>query len=364
MKIVHVVCNPSTGVLSLMTSLISEQSKIKDSSFSLLVIYDKTINLKEVDSSFLNFNVRKVFSPLKINTIFYFLFYLISKLYTFFDNKDTFYHFHNAQMSAAFLNKKNKSNSLITIHGFPAYESFMSNKKSIIRTIHYLFFKRIVSKNISISSVDKLSLEKIKKCFDINLKNSVVIPNCCDLNLSENISNKSSDPIKFVFIGAMDDNKGIARVVKAFNSIDKNYEFHVFGSGQELYSLINNNVHNKRIFFYGNVQRSEILKLLPLFDVYISFSYTEGFSMSLIEALASGLSIITTDWGDVRHYISNNGYVIKREESELKECILNYLEKSYDALENMKRQSTNIFKQSLDPKIIADRYQMIYEKNK
>ncbi|PSD43909.1 hypothetical protein C7E23_09885 [Elizabethkingia anophelis] len=77
MKVIHVVCNPSTGVLSLITSLVAEQSKNKDVNFSLIVVYDKTINIKEVDSSFVNFDVEKIYSPIKINTIFLFFYFFI-----------------------------------------------------------------------------------------------------------------------------------------------------------------------------------------------------------------------------------------------------------------------------------------------
>ncbi|AQW97068.1 glycosyltransferase family 4 protein [Elizabethkingia anophelis] len=364
MKVIHVVCNPSTGVLSLITSLVAEQSKNKDVNFSLIVVYDKTINIKEVDSSFVNFDVEKIYSPIKINTIFYFLFFILSKFFTFFNQKDTFYHFHNAQMSAAFLNKKNKNNSLITIHGFPAYDSFMANKKSIVRRLHFLFFKRIVLKKLIVSSVDYVSLEKIKKCFGTDLTNSFVIPNCCNLNLPTVSSEEKRNTIKFVFIGAIDENKGISKIVDVFNKLIENYELHVFGSGEQLYSLIDNNVNNKKIFFYGNVQRSEVLKLLPLFDVYISFSHTEGFSMSFIEALASGLSVITTNWGDVRRYINNNGYVINRNEEDLEQHILRFFENDRTILNEMKDESIKIFQQNLSPLIVSDRYQIIYEKSK
>ena len=364
MEVIHVVCNPSTGVLSLITSLVAEQSKSKDVNFSLIVIYDKTINIKEVDSSFVNFDVKKIYSPLKINTIFYFLFFILSKFFTFFNQKNTFYHFHNAQMSAAFLNKKNRANSLITIHGFPAYDSFMVNEKSFVRRLHFLFFKRIILKKLIVSSVDYLSLEKIRKCFDIDLTHSFVIPNCCNLNLPEENSQEIQDIIKFVFIGAIDENKGISKIVDVFNKLDKNYELHIFGSGEQLYSLIDNNVNNKKIFLYGSVQRSEVLKLLPLFDVYISFSHTEGFSMSFIEALASGLSVITTDWGDVRRYVDKNGYIINRNEEDLKRHVLKFFENNRAILNEMKCKSIKIFQQNLSPLIVSDRYQTIYEKNK
>uniref|UniRef100_A0AAU6WV05 Glycosyltransferase n=1 Tax=Chryseobacterium endophyticum TaxID=1854762 RepID=A0AAU6WV05_9FLAO len=116
--------------------------------------------------------------------------------------------------------------------------------------------------------------------------------------------------------------------------------------------------------FFGNVQRSEVLKLLPLFDVYISFSHTEGFSMSFIEALASGLSVITTDWGDVRNYIDNNGYVINRNEEDLKRHILKFFENDRDILNEMKGESIKIFQQNLSPLIVSEQYQVIYEKSK
>lgn len=359
MNIIHVVCNPSTGVLSLISSLISEQMKDKKKKVSILVIYDKTINIKEVDSNFSNFEIKKIYTPFKINSFFYFFFYLLSFFKTLFNEKDTFYHFHNAQMSSAFLTKKNINNSLITIHGFPSYERFMNSSNfSVVKKMHYLFFKRIELMQLKLSSVDKRSIDKIKKCFNVDLP-FYCIPNCCENNFFGLNKNRV---VKFTFVGAIDDNKGVEEILEAFCRVDKDYELHIFGSGDKLYNLLNKYTHKNNIIFYGSVQRSEILKLFPKFDVFISFSKTEGFSMSFIEALASGLAIITTNWGDVKDYVQGNGFMIEREINILQNTITKLIEMESNLLNEMKMKSVDIFNNKLRPSIISSKYMDIYEK--
>jgi glycosyltransferase involved in cell wall biosynthesis len=362
-KIKHVVCNPSTGVLSLVTSLVNEQSKNKtnDIEYSVIVIYDRNININEVDSALEGILVNKYYCPIRINTIFYFVLYFLTKFIPLFNDKNTLYHFHNAQMSAGLLHSRNKNNSLITIHGFPAFDDFMANPKGLIRNIHSLFFKRITKEEYKLTSVDMGGLLKVEKCFNIKLKNKIVVPNCTSSNYKFVDIGTLTSVRKFVFIGAIDENKGIEYIAQAFDESDFEYELHVFGIGGQLYSLIDRFKMNSKIFFYGSVQRSEVLKLLPNFDVYISFSSNEGFSMSFIEGLASGLAVISTEWGDVKEYIEGNGYLIKRDIEELKRVIEGFYKMDDNSLNVMKAASFQIFKSKLSPEIVSQRYQELYE---
>lgn len=363
-KIIHVVCNPSTGVLSLITSLLNEQSTNKTNSieYSVLVIYDKNIDINEVDSALEGISVKKYYSPLRINTIFYLFFFYLTKFIPLFDGENTFYHFHNAQMSAGLLNYRNKNNSLMTIHGFPAFDNFMANPKGLIRLIHSLFLKRIIKDEYRLTSVDMSGLLKMEKCFDIKFKNKIIVPNCTSPNNRIVDGTRVSTSIrKFVFSGAIDENKGIEYIAQAFDELDFEYELHVFGFGGKLFSLIDRFKMNSKIFFYGSVQRSEVLKLLPNFDVYISFSSNEGFSMSFIEGLASGLAVISTEWGDVKEYLRGNGYLIKRDVNELKRVIEEFYKIDDTVLNEMKAVSFEIFKSKLSPEIVSQRYQELYE---
>jgi glycosyltransferase involved in cell wall biosynthesis len=362
-KIIHVVCNPSTGVLSLISSLMKEQTSnhARDYKYSILVIYDNQIDISKVKLAFDGFEINTYYSPIKINTIFYFFFYLITTAVPIFNGKNNFYHFHNAQMSAAFLHHKNSRNSLITIHGFLAVDRFKSNSKGLIKWLHTLFFKRIVKHGFTTSSVDMDGLNKIENCFNIKLNQKLVIPNCASKN--QFLGNSKQQARKFVFLGAIDENKGIEYVVEAFDKSLLNYELHVFGIGEKLNDLTRKYRHNACIYFYGGLENSEIQKLLVNFDVYISFSRKEGLSMSFIEALAAGLAVISTDWGDVKEYINGNGYLVKRDIENLQISIKEFCGMDLDKLRSMKYASIEIYNQKFNPSIIMEKYLELYEQN-
>jgi glycosyltransferase involved in cell wall biosynthesis len=315
-----------------------------------------------VQSELDGLETKNIYSPVKINSMFYLFFYYLTKFVTIFNKEGTFYHFHNAQMSSAFLSKRNKKNTILTVHGFPAFDIFNNNPKGIVRNIHLKFVKRIVNGDFLVTSVDELGISRLEKCFGVNIKNKFIIPNCTQSNnlLSEGVQSRCR---KFVFVGALDENKGIELLAKAFSDIGSDIELHIFGTGDLYSALLRIYRSHQRIFFYGSVQRSEIIKLLPRFDVYVSLSRHEGFSMSFIEALASGLAVLTTDWGDVVRYINGNGFVIKRELTDIKKSLIQFSRMDDIDLELMKGVSKEIYQSTLSPEIITERYQKLYHDN-
>ncbi|MEX0297444.1 MAG: glycosyltransferase family 4 protein, partial [Kordiimonas sp.] len=69
----------------------------------------------------------------------------------------------------------------------------------------------------------------------------------------------------------------------------------------------------------GNMVQPE--KILPAFDVYALSSDTEQMPLSIIEAMATGLPIVSTDVGDVKKMVSdeNKPYIVGREAPVLAE---------------------------------------------
>ena len=76
-SIVHVVCNPSTGVLSLISSLLTEQLKKNGNeyNYSVIIIYDRFLNIDVVQSELDGLETKNIYSPVKINSMFYLFFY-------------------------------------------------------------------------------------------------------------------------------------------------------------------------------------------------------------------------------------------------------------------------------------------------
>ena len=65
---------------------------------------------------------------------------------------------------------------------------------------------------------------------------------------------------------------------------------------------------NEKVYFIGNV--SNVRDYLANSDVFIMSSDYEGLPLSVLEAMASGLPIISTDVGGVADIVTNNGILV------------------------------------------------------
>lgn len=94
---------------------------------------------------------------------------------------------------------------------------------------------------------------------------------------------------------------------------DLSYEVRIYGYGQqrpELERQVTQLDLDHRIRFMGAVDSTA--QVLRDFDLFIMSSETEQMPMAILEAMASGLPVICTDVGDVRHMLSaaNKPYIV------------------------------------------------------
>jgi glycosyltransferase involved in cell wall biosynthesis len=68
----------------------------------------------------------------------------------------------------------------------------------------------------------------------------------------------------------------------------------------------------KRVSFVGRLPYDKLPEYLAAADIYVSTSLSDGASASLVEAMACGLAVVTTDVGDAREWIESgeNGFVV------------------------------------------------------
>jgi len=81
------------------------------------------------------------------------------------------------------------------------------------------------------------------------------------------------------------------------------------------------------VYFLG--ERRDVHELLPAFDVGVLSSRSESFSNSLVEYVAAGLPVVTTDVGGAREAVTNgvNGFIVSVNDSaSLADAILNIAE--------------------------------------
>ena len=82
--------------------------------------------------------------------------------------------------------------------------------------------------------------------------------------------------------------------------------------------------------FRGYIEHKKLPAILNESDAYISTSLVEGMSNSIMEAMACGLPIISTNVGGAKELINGNGYVID------KIADVESIEKAFDFYRNNK----------------------------
>ncbi len=119
--------------------------------------------------------------------------------------------------------------------------------------------------------------------------------------------------IIFISTGRLEKIKGFDALIKAFRKAREsksNIRLRIVGDGPEMSHLMSLAVNDSHIGFLGARQNVDVL--LRSSDVYIQTSHSEGLSISIAEAISSGLPIIATNVGGNRELVEDgeNGNLV------------------------------------------------------
>ena len=118
--------------------------------------------------------------------------------------------------------------------------------------------------------------------------------------------------IDIVYAGKLSYAKGVKFLIKAFEKLDRQREqkfsLKLFGEGSgEEFAEINNLVQNSKsnIELVGSVPQQKLAEEFRKSDIFCLPSFYEGLALVVIEALASGLRIVTTDLPGIKNWLGN-----------------------------------------------------------
>lgn len=187
-----------------------------------------------------------------------------------------------------------------------------------------------------------------------------VIPNGVDTSEFKPLKNKKiSKKIRLISTGRLIARKGYQYLIPALKGL-KNVELTLVGGGDlrsELDELARKN--QVKVHFTGEVKHDEIVKYLQNSDIFVLPSLNEGMSNSILEAMACGLPIITTNTGGSKELIDENGFIIKKNSIiDIKNKLTTYL-KNVQKL-NDHGQKSRLIAQTLSWELVSDNYQKLY----
>ncbi len=223
-----------------------------------------------------------------------------------------------------------------------------------------LFFYKLTNQIKHIDKFFVLSDSERKKIIELGISSEKIIfkPNFVEVESVVHDGKKD-----YIYVGKLDESKGVLELLKTWKKLDKKYVLRLIGEGE--LSNRSDALKSDNIIFLGKLDNKDTLKEIAKARYLISPSLMfETFGLTVLEAMSLGVPVIGFNIGTRLEFIKDgvNGFISSVEN------LKNMIEKSYDfddysrLSENARKFADNYSKD----KIIKDQisiYQKIINNN-
>lgn len=202
-------------------------------------------------------------------------------------------------------------------------------------------FTKIVVRNAETVTTVTENLANAMRNHGLKNDNYVVLPNVVNLDMFH-ISEKNNAPCKIIHISCFEDkSKNISGLLESLKIIDdKGIDFQctLIGEGMDL-EVMKEKAHNlqliNKVSFTGLLQGQELADKLSSGDFLVLSSNYENMPVVILEALTSGLPVVSTNVGGIKEMVDETkGILVEPKNKEaLAEALIKMIEthKNYDA---------------------------------
>src|SRR5688572_27217093 len=194
------------------------------------------------------------------------------------------------------------------------------------------FLTRLVVKNAAAIHTVSENLKQAMQHLGFRNKNYFVIPNVVDTGTFYPLNHSVFSPkVRFLHVAVFNEEaKNLSGLLRAFQKLtltNPNVELNIIGFGKaeeqlkELAQVLG--LLNSIVFFEGKKGTEEVAEYMRNSDVFVLFSNYENLPCVLIEALASGLPVISTKVGGIAEMIGKEQGILlpPRDEKALLEAL-------------------------------------------
>ncbi len=182
-----------------------------------------------------------------------------------------------------------------------------------------------IIKNAELISPASDDLGKAMKTLGLN-NEYFTVHNVVDTDFFKpDFNHKNTIPKILTVAMLLDEHKnisGILRTLKKIKDEGINFEYHIFGKGEDEKKLKNHSIElglKKNVFFHGLQPPDRIAKEMRNADFFLLFSNYENLPCVIIEAMASGIPVLSSDVGGISEMIQNKkvGELIPAQDEKL-----------------------------------------------
>lgn len=227
-------------------------------------------------------------------------------------------------------------------------EFLTSETKGLKTKIIHLWEKKQYIKLLKRKNVFSIAISKDLYEFAITRisqpkTNCFLLANCIDYSKFKSKSKSLEFPIELISLGTFNNNKSQDFLIHCFELLDKEkFKLTFIGDGNTLHQckkLAEEKNLLDSILFIGQQNSPETF--LKKGHIFIHASKSEAFGLALIEAMAAGMPVITTDGKGNRDLIkeSENGFMIWDRKPELFANKINELVNSPELYKHMSQKA-------------------------
>lgn len=258
--------------------------------------------------------------------------------------------------------RKVKADHLVIILHNPYIDKILQgySRVSFFRKIfnEKYYFEKVVKKNNTvIISLNPKQNKIIRDKFDVKV---LEIHNGVDTTIFSPVLNKTNGEKLLLYVGRLEENqKRVSRIIEHMTYIDKEAKLILIGQGSSasfFKELINMKGLDSRVSLIGRVNEETKLQYYRKATIFVSGSENEGLSYSYLEAMASGLPIVSYVNGSTDVLIRNgyNGFAVSTRE-EYAECV-NKILNSPEIKDTLSRNSRLTIKENFSLDKMTQKY--------
>ncbi|WP_410004691.1 glycosyltransferase family 4 protein [Aequorivita nionensis] len=144
------------------------------------------------------------------------------------------------------------------------------------------------------------------------------IPHGVDMEVFKPMEKLPHQNFNIGCIGNIGENKNQLFVIKVLDQLPEQVILHLYGNEDTKYRevlnlYIKNNGLEDRVHFHGFTENEKIPSILRSIDLFILSSINEGLPVSILEALACGVPVLSSDSGGGARYLLNSEYIFSLE---------------------------------------------------
>jgi glycosyltransferase involved in cell wall biosynthesis len=235
---------------------------------------------------------------------------------------------------------------------------------------HISKFRIFLSKRICKNALKVLPVSE-NLAYNMKLKgltgNYCVVPNVVDISAFK-IVEGALKPLKkhILHISTLVDEQknitGILNVMNQLSEIRNDFELHILGGNNEYAMNYSEKLGliNSVVYFHGEVANQEIFKYLNLSSFLLLFSNYENFPCVIVESLACGVPVLSTNVGGIAEHVTTNFGILIPRRDEL--ALFSAVQKMLDTVNTYKPHDLRYYAiKNFSYQAVGEKYYEIYK---